>query len=104
MRGSTMDNLKLIQLFLSTSKSSGPVISEVSLDLETKKLSCTCPGFVGRSFCKHIQFVKARTDNETRTYPMEVSNEATEEELAEAERSPEAFRKMLLKYGKIEVL
>ena len=105
MKGVLVSNkLKLIQMFLSNSKSSGPFISEVSLNLDTEKLMCNCPGFNGRSYCKHVQFVKARTDSYSKTYPMEISNEATEEELAAAESSPEAFRQMLLKYGKIEIL
>jgi hypothetical protein len=105
MKGFAVDaKLKLIQVFLSNGKSSGPLVSEVSINLDTKKLFCTCPGFSGRSYCKHVQFVKARTDSDNQTYPMELSSEATDEEISAAECSIDGFRELVIRHGKIEIL
>ena len=97
-----MKGPRLIQLFLSQTNTPGPGIYEVSADDEGV-LYCTCPGFKGRKTCKHTKYVKAKTDNNNGTYPLEISNRATEEEADKARVSNEAFREFIIKYGKIEV-
>lgn len=93
---------KLIQVFLSQAQTSGPGIYEVSGD-ESGTLYCTCPGFRGRSTCKHSRFVKSRIDKNNGTYPLEISSRATEEDTAKAKSSAKNFREFIIKYGRIEV-
>jgi len=93
---------KLIQVFLSQTQSPGPGIYEVSGD-EQGTLFCTCPGFRGRSTCKHSRFVKSRIDGNNGTYPLEISSRATEEDAAKAKKSAQNFREFVIKYGRIEV-
>lgn len=93
---------RLVQVFLSQSQSPGPSIFEVSTD-DDGKLLCTCPGYKGRNTCKHTKFVQARIDSNHGSYPLEISNRATEEEADLAKTSNERFREFIIKYGKIEV-
>lgn len=97
-----MTGAKLLQVFLSQAKTPGPGIYEVSGD-EDGNLFCTCPGFKGRNTCKHSRFVKSRIDSNNGTYPLEISNRATEEEAAKAKKSAKDFRAFIIKYGRIEV-
>jgi hypothetical protein len=94
---------RLVQVFLSQSQTPGPSIFEVSSDIENSNLYCTCPGFKGRSTCKHVMFVKARIDSNNGSYPLEISNRATKEEADLAKASEDNFREFIIKYGKIEV-
>ena len=95
---------RLLQIFLSPTDSPSALVSEVSIDLDTDTLSCTCPGFRGRASCKHTKEVQDRIHTNGGTYPMEVSNRATKEDAKEAEKTEESFRKFVVKFGKIEVL
>lgn len=94
---------RLVQVFLSQAQRPGPSIFEVSSDSDTDSIRCTCPGFVGRSTCKHVRFVKSRMDNNDGTYPLEISKRATKEDIKKAQQSDEDFRKFVIKFGKIEV-
>jgi len=103
MRGKYVDeDSRLVQVFLSQTQSPGPNIHEVSVK-ENGSLFCTCPGFQGRLTCKHVKFVKARIDNNNGTYPLEISNRATDDEAFKAKESNSAFREFVIKFGKIEV-
>lgn len=93
---------RLVQVFLSQTQTPGPGIYEVSTD-ESAVLYCTCPGYKGRKTCKHTKYVQAKIDNNNGSYPLEISNRATEEEAQAAKMSNDAFRKFIIKYGKIEV-
>lgn len=94
---------KLVQVFLSQTQSPGPGIFEVSVD-DNNKLYCTCPGFQGRSTCKHIKFVSARIKaNGGDNYPLEFSSRASKDDISNARSSKEAFRDFVIKFGKIEV-
>lgn len=97
-----MQELKLIQVFLSQAQTPGPGIFEVSGD-ENGNLFCTCPGFRGRGSCKHSRFVKARIDSNDGTYPLEISSRATEEDAEKARTSADNFRDFIIKFGRIEV-
>ena len=97
-----MDHPKLIQVFLSPTATPGPAIYEVSSDL-TGSLYCNCPGFKGRTTCKHTRFVSARVKSNNGTYPLEISSEATEEDTQKAKESSEEFRKFVIRFGKVEV-
>jgi len=94
---------RLVQVFLSQSQTPGPSIYEVSTDVTGDKLTCTCPGYKGRSTCKHVKFVQARIDSNNGNYPLEISNRATKDDAEKAKLSNEEFREFIIKFGKIEV-
>jgi len=102
MMEETMEEARLVQIFLSQANTPGPGIYEVSLTTD-KKFVCTCPGFNGRNTCKHTKFVEARVKNNNGTYPLEISVRSQDEDTDRAMESPEAFRDFIIKYGKIEV-
>lgn len=104
MKGRTVDltEYRTIQFFLSPANSQGPGIYEV-MAYKNKDFVCDCPGFVSRNRCKHINFVKNRIEDNEGTYPLEISTRVSREEAETARESQEAFRKFLMKYGKIEV-
>ena len=95
-------NARLLQVFLSKTQTPGPGIYEVSID-DDDNLYCTCPKFDERSSCKHTKFVITRIDNNNGHYPLEILNKATEEEADLAKKSKVAYRRFIIKYGKIEV-
>jgi hypothetical protein len=93
---------KLIQVFLSQSMTPGPAIYEVC-STSDGDLICSCPGFNGRSSCKHSRFVSARIKTNGGSYPLEISKKATKEEADKAQESTDAFREFIIRFGKIEV-
>jgi hypothetical protein len=97
-----MTGTKLLQVFLSQTKTPGPGIYEVSGD-EQGDVYCTCPGFKVRNTCKHSRFVKSRIENNNGTYPLEISDRATAADAARAKKSDKDFREFIIKYGRIEV-
>jgi hypothetical protein len=102
MKGKSMEEFRLVQVFLSESMTPGPAIFEVSMTKDAQ-LQCTCPGFSGRKMCKHIKFVRARVEGNHGTYPLEISSKATKKEAEFAQKSPSDFRSFVIKYGKVEV-
>jgi hypothetical protein len=103
MKGpSVRQDLRLIQVFLSQSQTTAPGIYEVSVD-EKNALFCTCPGFQGRSTCKHAKFVQARIETNKGTYPLEISDRATTDDAETAKKSNKHFREFVIRFGKIEV-
>ena len=103
MKGhSVSQGTRLVQVFLSQSQTTAPGIYEVALD-EKNVLVCTCPGYQGRSTCKHAKFVKARIDTNNGTYPLEISDRATKEDAETAKKSNKHFREFVIRFGKIEV-
>lgn len=104
MKGNDMSvTRRLVQVFLSPAQTPGPGIFEVSTDTDSGDLNCTCPGFKGRSICKHTKFVQARLDSNGGTYPLEISSRATKEDAAKAKQSNESFREFVIRFGRIEV-
>lgn len=97
-----MEETRLVQIFLGGSNTPGPGIYEVSL-AKDKTLLCTCPGYAGRSSCKHTKFVAARVRQNNGTYPLEISTRVTPEDAEKAQASSESFREFIIKFGKIEV-
>lgn len=93
--------IRLIQVFLS---SSSQIISEVSQDSDSGELFCTCPGYLSRNTCRHLDEVERRIEDNDGAYPMAVSTKATQEIADEAIKSEEAFRKFVLNYGRIDIL
>ena len=95
----SMSYWKAMQLFLSDTG-----VHEVEINSPSLKLRCNCEGFNLRKSCKHVRFVKVKMDDNDGVYPTEISRKASKLEAAVASNDPEAFRKLLINYGKIEVL
>jgi hypothetical protein len=95
----SMSYWKAMQLFLSETG-----VHEVEVNSSSLKLRCNCGGFSLRKSCKHIRFVKNRMDDNDGVYPTEISKKASNLEAVIANQDPESFRKLLVTYGKIEVL
>lgn len=99
MKDTTMSSWQITQIFLSDTG-----VEEVFVNLDNKKLRCTCEGYSSRSACKHVRFVSDRMKINGGVYPVEVSNKASDSESEMAILDPKLFRKFLLRYGKIEVI
>lgn len=99
-----IDEYRLVQVFLPQLNTPGPGIYEVSVSESNHSFRCTCPGFMGRGTCKHTKFVKARIESNNGTYPLEISNRATQEDAEKARRSNRDFREFIIKFGKVEVI
>lgn len=95
-------DLRLLQVFLSTSKTPGPGVYEVSTD-KAGALYCNCQDFKFRSKCKHTVFVNNRIKNNNGSYPLEILSKASQEDADRATMSNEDYRQFIIKYGKIEV-
>jgi S-adenosylhomocysteine hydrolase len=98
----SVNDIRLVQVFLSQTNTPGPGIYEVSAN-DAGTLFCTCPGYKGRKTCKHSKFVQARIDGNNGHYPLEISSRATQDDAEKAKRSNENFREFVIKFGKIEV-
>ena len=94
-----MNDWQATQVFLSDTG-----VHEVDINLNTSRLKCDCPGYSSRSACKHVKFVSKRMQNNGGIYPVEVSKTASPEEGELARLDPEAFRKFLYRYGRVEVI
>lgn len=95
----SMSYWKAMQLFLSETG-----VHEVEVNSSSLKLRCNCSGFSLRKSCKHIRFVKSRMNDNDGVYPTEISRKASNIDTLVASKDPESFRKLLINYGKIEVL
>lgn len=99
-------NYKLIQFFL-TGDDDLPAIYEVRLMKETKLLTCTCPGYRGRTDCKHIKFIRERlaSSEERGHYVLKLDSETPEDVIDGISRMDYSeYRDFVAKYGMIEVL
>ena len=94
-----MNDWQITQLFLSDTG-----VHEVDVHISSSKLRCSCNGYESRRSCKHTRFVKARMDENGGIYPTEVSTRASKIDTVVASNDPESFRKLLINYGKIEVI
>ena len=98
-----MTDKRLLQVFLTNqSDNPGPGIFEVSSDSQ-KNLICTCPGFASKTSCKHTALIESRIQKNNGVYQFDFSTKVTKEELAKAMLTEEAFRELVLRYGKVEV-
>lgn len=87
------------QLFLSDTG-----VHEVEIEANSLKVRCNCSGFKNRNSCKHTRFVRERMSDNNGVYPTHISTKAPVLEANLAVQSPEAFRNLLINYGKIEVV
>ena len=88
---------KTIQFFISLNG-----ISEVQVS-STNVLRCSCDGYKTRKKCKHIVFCLNESDDNL-VYPIKIHEETPQEFIDKAKTSPEEFRNLLLKYGRILAL
>lgn len=86
----------ITQIFLSETG-----VHEVDVHHSSHKLRCNCIGYTTRGNCKHTRFVKERMNKNGGVYPVEISNKIDRETSIAASENPEAFRELLVKYGKI---
>jgi len=91
---------RTVQQFISAQ---GMGIFEVEVETDTKETRCTCPVFLKKDSCKHIQFVNEKIKL-TGHYSILVPNEIPEEMALEANSDAAKFREFVIKYAKIEVL
>ena len=98
---------KVVQFFL-TADESLPAIYEVRIVKETKSLICTCPGYKGRSLCKHIRFIRSKLISgidEKNHYVLRLDEDTPEEMIDNVPKmSLEEYRSFVAQYGLIEVL
>ena len=93
---STTVEWKTIKFFLSLDG-----VDEVQAST-AHELRCSCTGFVLRKRCKHIAFCEGILKEGT--FPVEISKYTPKHLIDEAKESHEAFRNLLIRYGKIEVI
>lgn len=93
---STTVEWKTIKFFLSLDG-----VDEVQAST-SKELRCSCNGFSNRSNCKHVRWCNGILKDGT--FPVEISKYAPADAIEEAKHSHEAFRSLLIRWGKIEVL
>ena len=94
---SQLPGWKTIQFFIFSSG-----VSEVQIFTDSS-LRCSCDGFETRGFCRHVNWCKSRLSNGM--YPIEITSKVIpREEIDAAEVSVDAFRELILKYGKPLVL
>mgnify|MGYP006268058613 CR=1 FL=1 len=94
----TTPEWRTVQFFLSPRG-----VYEVSIDLNSDNIFCTCPAFDNRNVCKHTRTVTARARRNGGIYPLKVSSRATDDESLAANESEESFREFVIKYGHVEV-
>lgn len=97
--GIKMSDWQVLQIFLSETG-----VHEVELNADGKTLRCNCPGFGGRTHCKHMRFVRTRMNRNGGIYPCDLSTRASKLDAIAASQDPIAFRQLLIDYGKIEVI
>jgi len=83
---------KTVQFFITLDE-----ICEVQIS-HSSELRCTCKGYVGRKNCRHINWCSARLVKGE--YPIQISKDIPQDEIDAAKTSNDAFRRLVLKYGK----
>ena len=92
---------RTIQMFIS-SQAAG--IFEVEVDTETRDIRCNCPVWRKTASCKHTKFVNGKMRSHRGHYAIRVPESVPEDLVEEAIDDPLAFRELILKYNKVEVL
>jgi hypothetical protein len=92
---------RTVQLFIS-SQAAG--IFEVEVDTETRDTRCNCPVWKKTARCKHTNFVDGRMKLNRGHYAIRVPESVPENLVESAIDDPKAFRDLILKYNKVEVL
>jgi len=101
MKGQKMDiDWRTVQMFLSEDG-----VCEVQIDVENnKKVRCSCPSFMSRARCKHVNYVKEHMEKNEGHYAIRIPENVPDEEAYEAMANSEAFRQFIIKYAPVEVL
>lgn len=102
MKGMSMESpWRTIQLFISSQYAG---IFEVEVDTETHDVRCTCPVWNKSGSCKHTAFVNQKMRYNNGHYSIKIPEDIPEDLVQEAIDDPVAFRDLIIKYNKVEVL
>lgn len=93
---STVVEWKTIKFFLSLDG-----VDEVQAST-SKELRCSCNGFKLRSKCKHTEWCSRSLKDGI--FPVEISKYAPRDAVEAAKESHDAFRQLLIRWGKVEIL
>lgn len=69
-----------------------------------RKLRCTCSAYGPVAKCKHVKFMRKFMDDNGGMMTLKIPEDATDDEIEFGMSSAEEFRKLVIKYGKIEYL
>ena len=102
MKGNAVEiEWRTVQLFLNKEGR----VDEVSLDTgNSDKMRCTCPQFGRSARCKHVKFMRSKINASDGVVSIFIPNDMSEEEATTALDDVDAFRDLVLKYGKIEFM
>jgi len=92
---------RTIKVFIS-SHAAG--VFEVEVDTDTKDVRCNCPVWRKTASCKHTNFVNGKMRLNRGHYAIRVPESVPEDLVEEAIGDPKAFRELIIKYNKVEVL
>lgn len=103
MKGSSMDSeWRTIQLFLDEDMSG---VHEVRLNsVNSKKMYCSCQAYESSSRCKHVRYIKDAMNKNDGHYAIQIPYSAAEEDSIDAIKTPDDWRRFVVKYAKIVVL
>ena len=91
---------RTIQLFLDEDG-----VAEVELDYNNrKKVRCNCKDFNSLAKCKHAKYVRTEIEKNGGAYKLSIPEDIDEEEVFMALDDAEAFRNVVIKYGKVLVI
>lgn len=81
------------------------ITSEVYIDnANPAKIKCTCITFSKIARCKHVKFIRDKMEENEGVLNVVFPAEADDDEIEHSKEDLELFRKLILKYGKIELL
>lgn len=92
---------RLLQIFLSSNPT--PAIFEVHTT-DKKEITCTCPGYIAKAFCKHTKLVSSRIDDFDGTYPFDFVREVSNSEITDALKNEELFRNFVIQNARVEAI
>lgn len=93
---------RLIQVWLTESP---PGVAEVRENADKpNRLECTCQTFAKQGTCLHVVETARRIRINGGIFFLRTSTRPTPQEVAEAAKSPEAYRELILMRQEIEVL
>ena len=102
MKGQKMESSwRTIQVFIS-SQAAG--VFEVEVDTETKNTRCNCPVWNKGKNCKHTKFVNQKMKYNNGHYSIRIPEELPDDLVQDAIDDPVAFRELILRYNKVEVI
>lgn len=101
MKGSTsMPDWRTIQIFLEDDG-----VYELEADSEDyQKMRCSCSFYKSGKRCKHMRHVRRRIEENGGTYAIQIPATVNDEDVIEAMKDRDLFRKFVIDNAKIEVI